>query len=381
MKKTIIASTKVGYTLPKEEAILFSGKEAGICYMPDTIETLFAEPEEKSRKRANRTLSSGHHSVFGHPSYCFSIEEIPKIMAMILNNEKDYNTSEKSARYTKMAASKEESSLYEKWIVKYEERIKEVYPFIEEKQAHKLAQENARYLIGVFTPATSMGHTLDLRQLNYILHWMEEYREVAPDTLFNQKLKPAMREFVALFEDLMVPELNTKVKQRGLSLFAKRERKEEWGENYSTNYLATFAQLGQAQRHRTIHYEMTLLEEPAYFVPPIIQGTELEAEWRADIASLAEFFPQGMLVRVNERGTVEDFVLKMQERLCGCAQLEIALQTKETLEKYLANTKETNPTIYEYLLPYSKGARCTFPGFECTSTCVWGPNNALKRKI
>ncbi len=381
MKKTILASTKVGYTLPKEEAIIFSGKEAGICYMPDTMDTLFSEPEEKSKKRADRTLVSGHHSVFGHPSYCLSLEDIPKIIAMILNNEKDYNTSEKSARYTKMKPSEQESALYEKWIIKYEEVIKQTYPFIEEKQAHKLAQENARYLIGVFTPATSMGHTLDLRQLNYVLHWMEHYIATAQDTLFTQKLKPALQEFVDLFEDLKIPELNTDVKGRHLSLFAQRERAEEWGENYSTNYLATFAQVGQAQRHRTIHYEITLLDEPQYFVPPIIQGTPLEKEWLEDISSLAAYFPQGMLVKVNERGTVEDFVLKTQERLCGCAQLEIAIQTKDILDKYLENTKETHPAIYQYLLPYAKGARCTFPGFTCTSTCVWGPNKALTRKI
>ena len=43
MKIKVIASTKVGYNLPKEEAIDFSGKSAGICYLPDTIDTLFAE--------------------------------------------------------------------------------------------------------------------------------------------------------------------------------------------------------------------------------------------------------------------------------------------------------------------------------------------------
>ena len=35
-------------------------------------------------------------------------------MAMILNNEKEYNTSEKSARYTKMKPSEEEEKLYNK---------------------------------------------------------------------------------------------------------------------------------------------------------------------------------------------------------------------------------------------------------------------------
>ena len=108
MKTKVIASTKVGYVLPKEEALDFSGKSAGICYLPDTLETLFAEPAEKTERRVNGNLQSGHHSVFGHATYNLSFEGIPKILAMILNNEKIYNTSEKSARYTKMEPSEEE---------------------------------------------------------------------------------------------------------------------------------------------------------------------------------------------------------------------------------------------------------------------------------
>ena len=42
MKTRVIASTKIGYEMPVEEAILFSGKEAGICYMPDTVDQLLS---------------------------------------------------------------------------------------------------------------------------------------------------------------------------------------------------------------------------------------------------------------------------------------------------------------------------------------------------
>ena len=382
MKKQVLASTKVGYELPVNEATLFSGKSAGICYMSDTIETLFSEEEEKTLKRAKGTLKSGHHSVFGHPEYNFSFEEIPKIMAMILNNEKEYNTSEKSARYTKMAASREEEVLYNKWIEIYEKEISKKYSDMPEKQAHKLAMENARYLISVFTPATSMEYTTSFRQLNYILHWCDEFVQIAEDTEFNMLLKPYLREFSEMFEELKLEELRD-AKHRGFSLFAKRERKEEWGENYCCNYMATFAQVAQAQRHRTLMYEIFIpeVEDATYFVPPIIRGTELEEEWLKDIKSLGAKYPQGMLVKVNERGTVENFILKCKERLCGCAQLEVAMQTKATLERYLENTKETNKEVYEYLLQYSKGARCTFPDYKCTFPCVWGPKNAFERMV
>ena len=311
-----------------------------------------------------------------------SLEGIPKILAMILNNEKVYNTSEKSARYTKMNPSKEEKELYEKWIEIYKEKISEEYPIIDEKRVEKLAQENARYLISIFTPATVMGHTLNFCQLNYTIHWFEDYIKNEEDNKFSKKLKPVLQEFVDELKDLKVDELNSNMKNRKLSLFAQRkDRKEEFGENYCTTYLASFAQLAQAQRHRTLIYEMSFLDEPKYYVPPIIKGTKLEEEWLKDISSLEDFYPQGMLVKVNERGTLENFILKCTERLCGAAQLEIMEQTDRIMKKYLEATKEKNPEIYEELLPYSKGARCTFPGWKCTTPCVFGPKNAMKRKI
>ena len=116
MQIRVLASTKVGYEMPKEEAVNFSGKSAGICYLPDSLDTLFSEDPAKTERRAKGTLASGHHSVFGHVTYNLALEGIPKILAMILNNEKIYNTSEKSARYTKMEPSEKEKVLYEKWI-------------------------------------------------------------------------------------------------------------------------------------------------------------------------------------------------------------------------------------------------------------------------
>ena len=380
MKINIIASTKVGYELPKDEAVNFSGKSAGICYLPDTLDVLFNEPIEKTEKRANMNIQSGHHSVFGHATYNLSLEGIPKILAMILNNEKVYNTSEKSARYTVMQTSDEEQVLYDKWIEIYKQRITEEYPNFDEKREKKLAQENARYLISVFTPATVMEYSTNFCQLNYIINFAKDYIDNEPDTKFSIKLKEVFKEFIAALPDLEVEGLNARFKNRKFSFFATRERKEEFGENYCTNYKATFAELAQAQRHRTLAYEMSFPDKTEFFVPDIIKGTKYEEEWLKDISSLEENFPQGMLININERGTIENFVLKCQERLCGAAQLEIAKQTKETMNRYLEAVKDEE-ALYNYLLPYSKGARCTFPGFKCTAPCIFGPKLAMDRKI
>ena len=381
MEIKVIASTKVGYVMPKDEAVDFSGKSAGICYLPDTLETLFAEAPEKTQRRADGNIKSGHHSVFGHPTYNLSLEGIPKILAMILNNEKIYNTSEKSARYTHMEPSPQEKELYEKWIEIFKEHILTQYPKFEDKRALKLAQENARYLISVFTPATVMEYTVNFGQLNYIINWAKDYIKNAEENVFSIKLKETFKEFLAAMPDLEIEGLDSRNKNRNFSLFAKRKnRNEEFGENYSVTYLASFAQLAQAQRHRTLSYEMTLLDEPKYYVPPIISGTNLEKEWLKDISSLKEFFPQGMLVQVNERGTIENFVLKCMERLCGFSQLEIMQETKNIMNKYLEATKD-KPELYQYLLPYSRGARCTFPGWKCDSPCVFGGYGAMIRNI
>lgn len=385
MEKRVLASTKVGYELPREEAILFSGKSAGICYMKATIEELFNEDDEKSLKRAKSTLESGHHSVYGHAEYTFSFEGIPKIIAILLNNEKEYNTSEKSARYTEMAPSKEEEEIYYKWIELLEKIINEVYPEIiklDSKKPRKLAQENARYMISVFTPATNMEYTTSFRQMNYILHWFDDFIQNAEDNEFNRHLKLWLINFNKLFDSFRSEKLKDN-KNRTLSTFAKRNRKEEWGENYCVNYMATFAQFAQTQRHRTLHYEMQVpkVEDAIYFVPPIIIGTTLEEEWLKDIKSLGKMYPQGTLVHVNERGTVEDFIMKTKERLCGQAQLEIAMQTSETMKNYLKNTKDTNIDVYNDLLPYSKGARCTFFDFTCKKPCIFGAKDAFTRKI
>jgi len=381
MNIKIIGSTDVGYILSKDEALKFAGKSAGICYLPHNTEKLFSESEEKTIKRAENTLKSGHHSVYSHSVYNFVLEGIPKILAMILNNEKMYNTSEKSARYTKMESTGIEKELYEEWIEIYKEKIKEKYKDFDEKKVLKLAQENARGIISVFTPATTMEYTTDFRQINYIIHWAEDFIENAENTLFNQKLKEVLKDFINQMPDIIIPELNSKTKNRTFSLFAKRDRKEEFGENYSTNYEVSFSELAQAQRHRTIYYEMQIKDKASYYVPKIIQNTELETKWIKDLSSLENNFPQAMLVKVNERGTVENFILKCQERICGAAQLEIMNQTKDTLDKYIEKTRNTNKDVYEYLLPYSKGARCTFPGFKCTAPCVFGGINALNRSI
>ena len=118
-------------TFDKDEAIKLSGKIAGVCYDKEGFSHLENEPEEKTLRRVNRTLNNGHHSVYDHISISLNLQNIPKILAMVLNNESQYTTSEKSARYTEIERkddsiiTEEEARLYNKWICLFKAKIKE----------------------------------------------------------------------------------------------------------------------------------------------------------------------------------------------------------------------------------------------------------------
>jgi len=378
----VLASTLPGSILDLGTAEKFSGHAAGICYMPDSFETILDEPFEKTMKRANMVLQSGHHSVFDHASYTLLLENIPKILAMVLNNEKAYATSEKSARYTQMQPSDRERELYDKWMKIFTERILSVYPDTLPEKAKKLAQENARYLISVFTP-TTMAYTTTLRQWDYIIHWFKKFidsesqGESEYENRFFDKLKLSMKEFLNLTESLVIPGLDDEAKDRSLSLFDScRGRETNFGETYCTTYRGSFAQLAQAHRHRTIDYKMSFLDTPECYVPPILVGCkDVVEEWVTDFKSVSDLWPQGTLISICERGTYDNFILKTKERLCSNAQLEISQQTWKTMAKYINHTgygKNADAVaLHRILCQYDCGARCG-SGYKCKNPCKWG---------
>ena len=380
MKVSIIGSTKPNYVAGKEEIELFSGHNAGVCYMPGSFNELVNEDVEKTNKRVLQTKGSGHHSVFDHAMINFYLEDIPKALAMVLNNEKQYTTSEKSARYTKMILKEDEKKLYDKWLEIFKKlirgRYQEKYPKIfTEKKIEKLAQENARYLISVFTP-TSMVYSTTYRQLNYIYHMMQ--KEINKDdnqqNRFYKMLKPAMIDFceciqktTPYFDEL----ISADSKGRTLSLMNFNDHLVEYfGDVYATNYTTSFACLAQAQRHRTLSYSFKLKDDDEFYVPPILMhDKDLIKEWREDCQKQARVYPQGLLISVNEMGSFENFVLKMMERKCTFAQLEINNQTNETLKKYIENLQKSSHPRASEMSMYANGSRCTFPNFKCTSPC------------
>ena len=381
-------------TFDKKEAIKLSGKIAGVCYDKEGFKHLENEPEDKTNRRINMTLNNGHHSVYDHINISLNIQNIPKMLAMVINNEHQYTTSEKSGRYTPVVCgdnsiiTEKEEELYNKWVNIFKIKIKEKYGNIySDFKIKTLAQENARYLVTVFMPA-QMIYTTSLRQINYIASWMLEYgldKGFNPATEFDKKLADSMGNFVEELDRLNIlePGLMRNEKHRKLSLFGENLnlKREYFGDVYSTNYEGSLVQLAQAQRHRTLDYQMEFLKDKEYYVPPILDDISLVEEWLADMAQVKNVTPQGEIVRINEMGKYEDFILKCKERLCTASQLEIMEQTKFTLQKYKALLEFNRHPLSKDIEKYTKGARCTFPDFECSEDCKFGEGKRLVRKI
>lgn len=379
----IIASTKTDHKVSKEDALILGGKAAGICYLQGDRD-IFNEEKEKTLKRVDLTLGNGHHSVYEHTSISLHIKNIPKILSIILVSEKQYSASIKSGRYTTMdMVSEKEKQLYYKWLEKFDKRIGEVYPKIPDRLRRKLSMENARYIISVFM-LTQGIYTFNIRQLNYIIHWFKDYvnENDGQNNYFTKRLCEYMQQFIDATSKYYIEDM-VSGKNRSLSLFKKDyiSYDEYFGDTYSVNYKCSYVELEQILRHRTINY--TLLDDVSrepkeFFIPPIFdKGTDLEKEWLDDLDSIKHLHPSASLIKINERGIVENFIMKCYERLCGAAQLETMLQTKETLEKYIDNTEGMLKKELEKYLRSS----CLYPDKECKMPCVWGSKRGIERRI
>ena len=384
-----------------KEAMLLSGKIGGMCYLQGDFSSIEGEDEAKTIRRIVNTIENRHHSVYDHMYVNLEIENLPKIVAMILNNEKTYATSEKSARYTQIdettGVSEVEINLYNKWNDKFINLISEKYGDVfDDKRIKKLSQENARYMVSIFMP-TKMAYSTTLRQINYIYHWFNDYIKNATSTIelkIAQYLKEFNEELVScnlIVEDLknIFDSVNEGIvindgKSRKLSLFSNNFDYEEeiFSNIYNTVYMASAAYLAQAQRHRTLSYQMLLENTHEFYIPEIIKdNTNLVKEWNNDMESVSELYPQGMLFKIKESGNYESFILKCKERLCTFAQLEINNVSKDLINKYANELEKKDHPLKNDIKNYLKGARCTFPCYKCSSPCNFPEGIKLIRKI
>lgn len=379
-----------------EDMVTLGGREAGICYMAENYFDEKINNSEAANKRALTVIGSGHHSPFDHGEIGLEISGIPKIMAMILNSTEFYTTSEKSARYTVMnPETQEELDVYNKWIDIFTGEIGKLGEDMTDKEINKLALENARYMLSVFTP-TSMGYTTSYRQYCYMAEWLYKLADelkLRPNK-FNDRLIPYCIELAAIFS--LITEDKVKDNKNGYFQFLPKQygkydipTEKYYKDMYQTSYLGSFAYLAQAHRHRTLHYEMQFSGEVpgeyGCYIPPIISGTALEVEWLKDFDILKDYFPQCTYVEILEQGRAHWFFAKCKERLCGRAQLEIAQQTAKTMQAFIENKLELSLNMQEELknctINNEVVSKCGFKDFNCSEHCRWGLKRALTRKI
>ena len=232
-----------------------------------------------------------------------------------------------------------------------------------------------------------MKYTTSFRQLNYIYNFTEKLINEKTTNPLKIALKPYLEEFnQVLYNTGFITNGIRDYRNRHFSLIEdNNDYDEHFGRSYSVNYDATIPAFADLQRHRTLDYSFSLKNKKEFYVPEIIRPRkDLVDEWLDDISSISEF-PQGILVGVNETGKYEDFIMKLYERLCTAPQLEVMQITKEVLKKYIealsSSKSPSDQRIYEELLKYSNGARCTFPGFVCTEQCKFNEGVRLIRKI
>lgn len=379
-----------------------AGLMGGTCYMKDSFETLLNQEPQKHIDRGNLVAGSGHHSCFGHSHVSIEMTGVPKAFAMIINNEKEYYTSEKSGRYTVLKDVNDTENLYDKWLEIFMKKIKEAYPdepFMTDIKIKKLAQENARCLNSIFLPATNLIYTTSFRQLNYLCHWFEDEIE-NPSNYIYSKLTDYFRGFVefAKNEGLYKASVANDNKGRGLGLVRLGFDKVIYDYAYQTTYKCSFPALADLQRHRSIDYfidsksleEFVSGENRRYFIPEIIKGDrKLVDEWLLDLAKKSvDDIPQGALITACESGNFDTFMLRAKERLCTCAQRDVMLVVRNKTIEYADELKkkaeetngETYKTLYEKILPYTKGSRC-MAGYKCATPCGFGEGITCTRKI
>lgn len=388
----------------KDEILAFCGKAFGMCYLQDEFDAIKNESKEKSIKRAKACIKSGHHSGFEHIKYTFCITGISKMLAMILNNQGKYATSEKSGRYTVLdIEDNEETLLREKWqSIFYDILLKKnhdnFYKFYEKPDLSKekiedkvtlaitkKAQENSRLITTVFTK-TKMIYSIDVRQLSYLRYEMKDFISNELDNSFYARIKKEMQEFIDVTNDFALDNEGLTPEAKGVKLpFFHEPREEEFGLNYSINEKVSIATFAQNQRHRTTRCTLMMpnVGEEEYFIPEFIKDTpELVKEWIDDLKTRTNpssgEYPQALLVNMNERGRYEDFIQKAYERLCGAAQYEIMRVTRKQLDRYIENT--TSKEARTALIKLQSGARCTF-GYKCTSPCQFGPKGTFTREF
>lgn len=361
------------------------------------------------------TFISDHGTPNEHFEVSVEITGIPKLLCMILNNEHQYTTCERSLRYTKVLPSEYitdlEVELYNKWytifVTIFELHYKDFFMKSNngnEKQAKanmgKIAQENARGFVSVLTP-TSIAYTAPWYQWQKIATFLQEMSN-NPKTELEKLVTPYAKDLVKQLINLKIvvltkdaiqiyPPVKEKLKDSrewlyknnkniGLSLFTENDpfsgidKPNDFGASINYNSQLSFSGVAQGQRHRTSDFSIKVPEFFECFVPEFIKGTGYEDEYLADMAKVSKIYPQSQLLDVNVNSSLRNIIEFMgKERACDRAQQEIENWYVNQLIPAIVEGLSKRPEYEEeYKLlrtRYLKRCRCAYPNYHCPNPC------------
>lgn len=403
--------------LDQKQALIYSGLKASWCYKKGTAtpESIRESSIDTLIRRGLETFLNDHGTPNEHFEVSIEVTRIPKLLCMILNDEHQYTTCERSFRYTKVLPSDSitdlEVELYNKWYDISLNIFKEKYRTFflteaknDEKRAleimQKMAQENARQFISVLA-TTSIAYTAPWYQFQKIATFLMDMIK-NPITNLEKIVVPYAKDFINQLIDLKIilltkdaikiyPNIEEKIrddrkwlyrnnKNIKLSLFASNNlfsginKPNAFGAAINYNSYMSFSAFAEAQRHRTSDFELEELGEFRYFIPEFIKGTSYEAEYRKDMLKLNNSYPQGQMVKVNVTSSLKNIIEFMgKERACDKAQQEIEnWYVNQFVPDIVNGLEKMNEYEKEYLIlkkEYLNKCRCAYPTYHCPNPC------------
>lgn len=319
----------------REKALTFVGKMDGIQTTNINVWDIMNEQPKQARQRVDKLIKRKRFGAFGSVVFTFLLDGIPEILGMILNSEGKNCAFKRTTEIGALPLEDSEKRFYEKWESNLRKCLAEKYKDIEKSELHRMVRRTAGYGISIFAPTVTMVYSVNWGQLNRTLCRMKKdiqlYGRAEATDGFRSRLVPVMKEFVQKMEPYCVGDIDDE-EQQNLALFARRRRVNEYGENYCTVYDASLACLAYSLFNRKASYEMIFSGTNKFYVPEVVaKDGILKSEWESDMAEIASHYPRGLMVTVQERGTIEDF-----ERACAaCLNNSAHPETKERMTENL----------------------------------------------
>lgn len=403
-----------------EKGLEAAGLKAAVCFKKGEI-TPWGVRESDSKetlfRRGLETILSDHVTPSQQVPISIEVYGIPKILCMYINNFEMQAADERSLRYTEVKEneyiSKEEFELYDKWMIKLQDILHKDYGkfFLEsngndkkrsDSAIKKIAQENARSFVTVFTP-TSITYTSNLSEFNKMALQIEKTLNSKNNTLLEEKTLPYLEEFYNKLKKLNIVITNNSIwninseqaeahklpkndkllytdpKFLNLNLFSNKNKfssmhkPDEFGYSFHATREISLAGFAQLQRHRTLDTELEVMDEYKFFVPEFLKEyPDLVNEWIEDSKIVKDIYPQGQIIYVDMKGTLQRFVTYIGgERACNRAQYEISKFYIDFISEYYQGIKDEE--LKEILKPYVGVYRCRTKNYACGSPCFGGP--------